>query len=77
MCGSTKIVCDVNNYGQLDDIISVDNFVYLGVTIDKNLNFEKFIGATIGRAQGRLISLARIRKLIDARTCLLIYKQTI
>ena len=41
------------------------------------LKFEKFVNGTISRVNGRLITLARIRKLLDLRTCLLIYKQTI
>ena len=32
---------------------------------------------TISKAQGRLITLARLRKLLDSKTTLLIYKQTI
>ena len=55
----------------------VENFVYLGVNIDNRLTFEKFINSTISRVNGRLISLARIRKLLDKHTSGLIYKQTI
>ena len=77
LCGSNRTVCEVNDMERFDGIINVDSFVYLGVTIDKNLNFEKFLNATIGKVNGRLITLARIRKLMDMKTCLLIYKQTI
>ena len=55
----------------------VENCVYLGVNIDNKLNFEKFISGTISRVNGRLITLARIRKLLDVKTSVLIYKQTI
>ena len=77
LCETNRTVCDANNIEQLGGIITVDSFMYLGVTIDKNLNFEIFLSATIGKVNGCLITLARIRKLIDANTCLLIYKQTI
>ena len=43
--------------------MTVENVTYLGVHID-NLNFEKCIGNTIAKAQGRLITLAKIRKLL-------------
>ena len=77
LCGASRTVCDLGNEECLEGIVNVDNFVYLGVTIDKNLTFEKFVSATIGKVNGRLITLARIRTMLDARTCLLIYKQTI
>ena len=51
--------------------------MYLGVTIDNKLTFEKFITGTISRVNARLITLARIRKVIDAHTASMIYKQTI
>ena len=65
----TKTVCDT--------ISNVESFVYLGVNMDRRLNFEKFIDSTISRVNGRLITLARIRKMLDEHTSLLIYKQTI
>ena len=61
----------------MECITEVENYVYLGVNIDKKLNFEKFINGTILRVNGRLITLARIRKLINDETALIIYKQTI
>ena len=74
LCGTSNKNMDEN---LLEDIVTVESFVYLGVNIDNNLNFEKFISGTIGRVQGRLITLARIRKLLDMKTSTLIYKQTI
>ena len=62
---------------EIENVITVENFLYLGVNIDKRLNFEKFVSNTIARVNGRLITMSRIRKLVDERTCLLIYKQTI
>ena len=38
---------------------------------------KKCVTNTISKAQGRLITLARLRKLLDSKTTLLIYKQTI
>ena len=61
----------------IKDIVTVANFTYLGVNVDNRLNFEKFLNNTISRVNGRLITFARIRKLIDTKTSLLIYKQTI
>ena len=61
----------------LQAIVTVANFTYFGVNVDNRLNFEKFLNNTISRVNGRLITLARIRKLIDTKTSLLIYKQTI
>ena len=77
LCGTSRTACEVDDINCLDGIVNVDSFVYLGVTIDKNLKFEKFLSNTIHKVNGRLVTLARIRKLLDARTCLLIYKQTI
>ena len=62
---------------EVECITEVENYVYLGVNIDKKLNFEKCINGTISRVNGRLITLARIRKLINDETALIIYKQTI
>ena len=58
-------------------ISRVENFVYLGVNVDSRLNFEKFINSTVARVNGRLISFARIRNMMDSLTSLTIYKQTI
>ena len=71
----------VNDMNDLDirecGIDTVENFVYLGVNIDNKLCFEKFINGTISRVNGRLITFSKIRKMIDVRTSLAIYKQTI
>ena len=75
--GGNKKECVQSKNWEMDGIITVENFTYLGVSIDRNLNFEKFISNTITKARGRLITLARLRKLLDFNTALLIYKQTI
>ena len=77
LCGTSRTVCEADDIACLGGIANVEKFVYLGVTIDKSLNFEKFLTSTIQKVNGRLITLARIRKLVDANTCTLIYKQTI
>ena len=61
----------------LKDITIVDNFVYLGVNIDCKYNFEKFISNKVSKCNGRFISFAKIIKMLDVNTILLIYKQTI
>ena len=55
----------------------MENFVYLGTNIDNKLSFEKFVNSTVSRVNGRLITFAKIRKLVDVCTSLAIYKQTI
>ena len=82
LCKKGERVCKKGNHIKRDMnvITTVENFIYLGVNKDKNLNFEKFIISkfgTISRVQGRLITLARIRKLLDNNTSLAIYQQTI
>ena len=71
--GSKNMSANICNNMEMEDIVSVDNFIYLGLTIDNNLNLETFINSTIRRLQGHL---ARIRKLLDVKASLLIYKQT-
>ena len=74
--GNTK-ECSLSKTWENEGVVTVENYTYLGVNIDRKLNFEKFINNTISKAQGRLITLARIRKILDSKTTLLIYKQTI
>ena len=61
----------------VQEIATVKNLTYLGVNLDNKLTFEKFLNGTISRVNARLITLARIRKNLDTKTALLIYKQTI
>ena len=69
--------CISSKNWEAEGVMTVEHYTYLGVNIDKKLNFEKFIGSTISKAHGRLITLARLRKILDMQTTLLIYKQTI
>ena len=48
-----------------------------GVNIDCKYNFEKFISNKVAKCNGRFISFAKIIKMLDVNTILLIYKQTI
>ena len=77
LLGSGNQIRNGNCYINVEGIIMVENFMYLGVNIDNRLNFEKIVNGTISRVNVRLITLARIRKLLDVGTSLLIYKQTI
>ena len=74
--GNTK-ECQQSNSWEAEGIFTVETFTYLGVLIDRQLNFEKCIGNTIAKTQGRIITLARLQKLLDLKTTLLVYKQTI
>ena len=74
---SRKWIGALNSDIDIRGISLVECYVYLGVNIDNKLNFEKFVNGTISRANGRLITMARIRKLLDVATSVLIYKQTI
>ena len=75
--GSDRKTCALDGTLLDKEIGLVKTFTYLGVNIDDKLNFEKFISGTISRVNLRLITLARIRKTVDVKTALLIYKQTI
>ena len=77
LIGGPKRARETERVNPSGEIARVENFTYLGVNIDNRLNFEKFINNTVSRVNGRLITLARIRKMLDKRTSLLIYKQTI
>ena len=75
--GSNVKECSKSKKWENDGILTVENLTYLGVNIDRKLNFEKFVNNTISRAHGRLTTLSRLRKILDMKTTLLIYKQTI
>ena len=56
---------------------NVDCYTYLGIKIDKCLNFEKQLDATIAKVNGRLVTFAKTRRFMDKSTSSLVYKQTI
>ena len=45
--GTSRTVCEVVDMDCLDGIVNVDSFVRPVVTINKYLNFEKFVSNTI------------------------------
>ena len=59
LTGVQKKGVKITEKRDVDGIIEVENYTYLGVNIDRNLNFERFISGTISRVNGRLITLAR------------------
>ena len=72
--GGGRKDCELSKTWEAEEVMTVKHYTYLGVNKDRGLNFEKFIGNTISKAHGRL---ARLRKILDMQTTLLIYKQTI
>ena len=55
----------------------VASYNYLGVSIDDNLNFDKFLREKYGKVHLRVYQLGRMRKYIESNTACLIYKQMI
>ena len=55
----------------------VDSYNYLGVSIDNNLSFEKFLREKYGKVYSRVYQLGKMRKYIEPNTANLIYKQMI
>ena len=55
----------------------VQTFNYLGVTIDDQLSFTPYYHLVKRRLENKIFVLSKIRKFIDNRTALLIYKQAI
>ena len=55
--GGTDKDCPLMREWDDKGIVTVENFTYLGVTIDRKLNFERFISKTISKGRRRLILL--------------------
>ena len=55
----------------------VNSYNYLGVSIDENLLFDKFLREKYGNLHSRVHQLGLIRKYIQPNTASLIYKQMI
>ena len=51
--------------------------MYLGVKIDKYLNFEKRLDATVAKINRGLVTFAKVRKFMNKETSCLVDKQTI
>ena len=75
--GNSNSDVGLNVNGLDAEISKVEHYMYLGVDLDHRLTFEKYINNTVSRVNGRLITFARIRKMVDVYTSVAIYKQTI
>ena len=60
-----------------ESIGRVLEFKYLGVVLDDKLSFVKNVERVINVVNSKIISLARLRKYMDQRTSVLLYKQMI
>ena len=72
-------ICETYPQPKLDTQIldRVNSYNYLGVSIDENLTFEKFLREKYGKIHCRVHQLGKIRKYIESHTACLIYKQMI
>ena len=55
----------------------VNNFNYVGVIIDNYLNFTPYYNLVKRRMENKIFVMTKIRKYVDNRTALLIYKQAV
>ena len=55
----------------------VNNFNYLGVTIDEQLTFTPYYNLVKRRMENEIFVMSKIRKYLDNTTALLIYKQAV
>ena len=55
----------------------VNNFNYLGVLLDNQLTFTPYYKLVKRRVENKIFTLSKIRRYVDNRTALLIYKQAI
>ena len=55
----------------------VNTFNYLGVLIDEHLTFAQYYNLIKWRMENKIFVMSKIRKYIDNRTALLIYKQAV
>ena len=55
----------------------VNNFNYLGVIIDNHLIFTPYYNLVKRRMENKIFVMTKIRKYVDNRTALLIYKQAV
>ena len=59
------------------EIQYVHTFNYLGVVIDDQLCFNSYYHAVKRKVENKIFVLSKIRKYVDSKTALLIYKQAI
>lgn len=55
----------------------VGEYKYLGIILDENLNFSKHVNYLISLVSHRIYNLRKIRKYIDERIALILYKTMI
>ena len=55
----------------------VDSYKYLGVTLDRNLNFQQYVREVFNLVSHKIYMLTRIRQFINKDVSLLIYKTKI
>ena len=55
----------------------VDSYKYLGVTLDRNLNFQQYVREVFNLVSHKIYMLSRIRQFINKDVSLLIYKTKI
>lgn len=58
-------------------LMRVDEYKYLGIILERNLNFEQHIKSVKGSISGRMITLKRIRYLLSIKESLLLFKSKI
>ena len=54
-----------------------NSYTYLGITLDEQLNYEKFANSIISRVSDKIYQLRRLRQFLNTRAALLIYKNMI
>ena len=59
------------------DIERVMSYSYLGVTLDPSLNFEKQVGKIVSLASAKIKQLKRMRKFLNTKAAMLVYKNMI
>lgn len=75
-CRSSVIAPDnrVNLYLGREKLDYCTEYVYLGIRLDNHLSFVSHIEGLIRNCNTHLCTLSKIRKYIDVRTAILIYK---
>ena len=80
----TMLVCPTKSHNLYQPISSmgktiqfVNNFNYLGVIIDDQLTFIPYYNLVKRRMENKIFVMSKIRKYVDIRTALLIYKQAV
>ena len=70
-----KVECCCQLLGQTLEV--VDNYKYLGITLDSHLTYKAHIKNVISKVTHKLSVLTKLRKYLDTRTSLILYKSMI